>query len=168
MLHPSRTKDKRLSTDRSLPTGTITFLFTDIEGSTRLVQHLGEGYYALLERHQAILRSAWANHGGVEVLTEGDSFFVVFRSAPEAVAAAVEGQRALEAEPWPDDARVRVRMGLHTGEGSSAPARTSASTSTVLPGSPPQVTAVRSSSRRARGRSFRPTGSRSVISGATA
>jgi predicted ATPase/class 3 adenylate cyclase len=101
----------------SLPTGTITFLFTDIEGSTRLVLRLGDGYYPLLERHQALLRSVWARHGGVEVGTEGDSFFVVFRSAPEAVAAAVEGQRDLEAETWPDDARIRVRMGLHTGEG---------------------------------------------------
>ncbi|HYF11472.1 MAG TPA: adenylate/guanylate cyclase domain-containing protein [Actinomycetota bacterium] len=106
-----------LESRRELPTGTITFLFTDIEGSTRLVQRLGEGYYRLLERHQAILRDAWARHGGVEVLTEGDSFFVVFPSAPEALAAAVEGQRALETEAWPEDSRVRVRMGLHTGEG---------------------------------------------------
>ena len=113
----SRPRTDPLNTDRTLPTGTITFLFTDIEGSTRLVQHLGDGYPELLERHQAILRTAFERHGGVEVLTEGDSFFVVFRSAPEAVAAAVEGQRDLEAHPWPEDARVRVRMGLHTGEG---------------------------------------------------
>jgi predicted ATPase/class 3 adenylate cyclase len=102
---------------RSLPTGTITFLFTDIEGSTRLVQKLGNGYPELLERHQAILRSAWQRHDGIELLTAGDSFFVVFRSAREAVAAAVEGQRDLVSHPWPDDAWVRVRMGLHTGEG---------------------------------------------------
>jgi predicted ATPase/class 3 adenylate cyclase len=112
-----RDEPKRRRRVRQLPTGTVTFLFTDIEGSTRLVQGLGDGYYPLLERHQAILRSVWERHDGVEIGTEGDSFFVVFRSAPEAVAAAVQGQRALEAETWPDDARIRVRMGLHTGEG---------------------------------------------------
>ena len=114
---PTTRGGRRLNTERSLPTGTITFLFTDIEGSTRLVQQLGEGYYPLLERHQAILREAWADHGGVEVMTEGDSFFVVFRSASEALAAAVEAQLALEREPWPEGSRVRVRIGLHTGEG---------------------------------------------------
>ena len=102
-------------TERPLPTGTITFLFTDIQGSTKLVQQLGAGYPELLERHQAILRAAFERHGGTEVSTEGDSFFVVFRTAPDAIAAAVEGQRALETHDWPEDARVRVRMGLHTG-----------------------------------------------------
>jgi predicted ATPase/class 3 adenylate cyclase len=106
-----------MSGERSLPTGTVTFLFSDIEGSTRLVQQLGEDYAPLLERHQAILRSVFARHDGTEVGTEGDSFFVVFPSAPEAVAAAAEGQRELEAYPWPQDARIRVRMGLHTGAG---------------------------------------------------
>ena len=106
-----------MDSGRSLPTGTVTFLFTDIEGSTRLVQRLGDGYPAVLERHQAILRSAFSRHDGTEVGTEGDSFFVVFPEASEAAAAAVEGQRELEAHPWPEDARVRARMGLHTGDG---------------------------------------------------
>ena len=102
---------------RALPTGTLTFLFSDIEGSTRLVQALGAGYPAVLERHQALLRAAFDEAGGVEVATEGDSFFVVFRSALAAVGAAAAAHRALAAEPWPADAGgVRVRMGLHTGE----------------------------------------------------
>jgi predicted ATPase/class 3 adenylate cyclase len=100
-----------------LPTGTLTFLFSDIEGSTRLVQVLGAGYPGVLERHQALLRAAFDEAGGVEVATEGDSFFVVFRSALAAVGAAAAAHRALAAEPWPDDSGgVRVRMGLHTGE----------------------------------------------------
>jgi predicted ATPase/class 3 adenylate cyclase len=97
-----------------LPQGTVTFLFTDIEGSTRLVQELGPRYRDVLERHQAVLRDAFA--AGAEVGTEGDSFFVAFASAADAVAAAVDGQRALADEPWPDGHRVRVRMGLHTGQ----------------------------------------------------
>jgi predicted ATPase/class 3 adenylate cyclase len=101
---------------RALPTGTVTFLFTDIEGSTRLVGRLGDRYPALLEDHQRILRDAFASRGGVEVSTEGDSFFVVFPAASQAVAAAVEGQRSLMAHPWPDGVEVRVRMGMHTGE----------------------------------------------------
>jgi predicted ATPase/class 3 adenylate cyclase len=100
-----------------LPTGTVTFLFTDIEGSTRLLDSLGDRYPAVLETHQAILREAFAARGGIDVSTEGDSFFVVFRSAPQAVAAAVGAQRAIAAHRWPEDATVRVRMGLHTGEG---------------------------------------------------
>ncbi len=102
----------------TLPTGTVTFLFTDIEGSTELVERLAPvAYRAVLERHHAILRSACAAHDGVERGTQGDAFLVVFRDAPSAVAAAVEAQRALAAEPWPPDAVVRVRMGLHAGEG---------------------------------------------------
>jgi predicted ATPase/class 3 adenylate cyclase len=105
------------SGSRTLPTGTVTFLFSDIEGSTRLVQALGDAFPALLERHQALLRGAFGDAGGVEVTTEGDSFFVVFRGALAAVGAAVAAQRALAAEPWPEEAgSVRVRMGLHTGE----------------------------------------------------
>jgi predicted ATPase/class 3 adenylate cyclase len=106
-----------LNPDRSLPTGTVTFLFSDIEGSTRLVQSLGDRYPDLLERHQEILRSAFRHHEGTEVGTEGDSFFVVFPTAGGAVAAAVEGQRGLGAAPWPEGAEIRVRMGLHTGQG---------------------------------------------------
>jgi predicted ATPase/class 3 adenylate cyclase len=99
-----------------LPQGTVTFLFTDIEGSTKLVQELGPRYRDVLETHQALLRDAF--RAGVEVGTEGDSFFVVFASATDAVAAAVDGQRALAGQAWPDGHRVRVRMGLHTGQAS--------------------------------------------------
>jgi predicted ATPase/class 3 adenylate cyclase len=100
-----------------LPTGTVTFLFTDIEGSTRLLQSLESGYTQLLARHHAIIRAAIADHDGVEVGTEGDSFFVVFPSAAGAVGATVDAQRALHAEPWPTELPVAVRMGVHTGEG---------------------------------------------------
>jgi class 3 adenylate cyclase len=100
-----------------LPTGTLTFFFTDIEGSTRLLSSLGERYRELLERHAAIMREAIGAYGGVEVGTEGDSFFAVFPSAVDAVRAAAESQRALAAATWPDDSPPRVRMGLHTGEG---------------------------------------------------
>jgi predicted ATPase/class 3 adenylate cyclase len=104
-------------TSNALPSGTVTFLFSDIEGSTKLEQEVGTARYAeLRERHREILRAAFAAHGGAEQSTEGDSFFVVFQSAREAVAAAVEGQRAIAGEPWPDDAVLRVRMGLHSGE----------------------------------------------------
>jgi predicted ATPase/class 3 adenylate cyclase len=97
-----------------LPQGTVTFLFTDIEGSTRLVQDLGPAYRDVLERHQSLLRDAFSR--GVEVGTEGDSFFVAFASATDAVAAAAAGQLALAAEAWPEGHPVRVRMGLHTGQ----------------------------------------------------
>ena len=98
-------------------TGTSTFLFSDIEGSTRLEQDLGTTTYVeLRERHRSILRAAFAAHGGIEQGTEGDSFFVVFPVARAAVAAAVRAQRDLAAEAWPDGATVRVRMGLGAGE----------------------------------------------------
>ena len=97
--------------------GTLTFLFSDIEGSTRLLAELGsDAYTAVLERHSAIMREAIARHGGREEGTEGDSFFVLFDNAIEAVTAAVEAQRALATEPWPPGVEVRVRMGLHAGE----------------------------------------------------
>src|SRR5919198_2042097 len=100
-----------------LPAGTVTFLFSDIEGSTRLLKRLGrERYRELLAAHDRVLRSAFAEHGGVEVDRQGDSFFAVFRSADAAVAAAAQVQRALVAEPWPEGATVRVRIGVHTGE----------------------------------------------------
>jgi predicted ATPase/class 3 adenylate cyclase len=100
-----------------LPTGTVTFLFTDIEGSTGLLQALGDRYGAVLDEHAAILRRALADHGGVEVSTHGDAFFVVFTSPPAAVRAAVAAQRALAAHDWSPAPPVRVRMGVHTGEG---------------------------------------------------
>src|SRR6266568_4760591 len=99
-----------------LPTGTVTFLFTDIEGSTRLVDRLKERYGDLLAEHQRVLRSAFAEAGGREIDTQGDSFFVAFSRASDAVTAAVAAQRGLAACKWPADAEVRVRMGLHTGE----------------------------------------------------
>ena len=99
------------------PIGTVTCLFSDIEGSTRLELDLGTGPYRdVLERHRALLRAAFTAHDGHEQGTEGDSFFVIFRRATDAVAAAADGQRALAAESWPGDVTVRVRMGLHTGE----------------------------------------------------
>ena len=101
----------------NLPTGTVTFLFTDVEGSTRLAQELGDGWPPLLERHREIARAAWGEQHGVEIGTEGDSFFVVFSSAPQALAAAVAAQREFAAEAWPANAAIRVRMGMHTGEG---------------------------------------------------
>jgi predicted ATPase/class 3 adenylate cyclase len=102
---------------RELPTGTVTFLFSDIEGSTRLLEATGPGFGALLARHQAILRSCWREHDGVEVSTDGDAFFVVFEDAVEAVAAAACVQRQLAAEAWPAGNSVRVRIGIHTGRG---------------------------------------------------
>jgi predicted ATPase/class 3 adenylate cyclase len=99
-----------------LPTGTITFLFTDIEGSTRLLEELGPKHYAdALAQHRELVRAAVAAHGGVDRGTEGDSFFCVFTSAPNAVAAAADAQRALQRHDWPKGAQLRVRMGLHTG-----------------------------------------------------
>ncbi|MDQ6885618.1 MAG: adenylate/guanylate cyclase domain-containing protein, partial [Candidatus Dormibacteraeota bacterium] len=99
-----------------LPTGTVTFLFTDIQGSTRLIQELGEGYAAVHTQHNELLRTAIEQHRGHELRTEGDSFFAVFPSAVDAVCAAAAGQRALEDQSWPAGVRLRVRMGLHTGE----------------------------------------------------
>ena len=102
---------------RELPAGTVTFLFTDIEGSTRLLHQLGDTYAGVLADHRRLLREAFARHGGVEVDTHGDSFFVAFVDPREALAAAAEAQTALARHPWPDAAAaVRVRMGLHTGE----------------------------------------------------
>jgi predicted ATPase/class 3 adenylate cyclase len=101
---------------RDLPRGTVTFLFTDIEGSTRLLDLLGDRYGESLAAHRRLLREAFTTHGGHEVDTQGDAFFVVFASAHEAVRAAAEAQRALSAHAWPLALPVRVRMGLHTGE----------------------------------------------------
>ena len=100
----------------SLPTGTVTFFFSDIEGSTKLIQQLGEQYPDVLLAHHTLLRAALAAHGGHELRTEGDSFFIVFGSAVEACAGAAAVQKSLQEHPWPDGGRVRVRVGLHTGE----------------------------------------------------
>ena len=101
--------------------GTLAFLFSDIEGSTRLEQAVGTAAYAdLRERHRALLRAAFAAHGGVEQGTEGDSFFVVFGTAADALAAAADAERAIAAEAWPPEATVRVRMGLNAGEATMA------------------------------------------------
>jgi predicted ATPase/class 3 adenylate cyclase len=106
---------------RGLPTGTLTFFFTDIEGSTKLVRELGADRFGdVLDLHGRILRAAVREHGGQEVRTEGDSFFCVFVKPSGAVAAAAAAQRALASTPFPHDAVVRVRMGLHTGEGALA------------------------------------------------
>ena len=104
-----------------LPTGTVTFLFTDIEGSTRLLQQLGETYQALVGDHHEILRDAIEEAGGVRVLTEGDGVFAAFTSANSAVSAAVSAQLALSRKDWPSHVEVRVRMGIHTGEGVVGP-----------------------------------------------
>ena len=98
-----------------LPTGLVTFLFTDIEGSTRLSQKLGDAFAMVIDRHHAIMREAFAVCGGTVVSTEGDAFFAVFIDPPEAVRGAVTAQRALSAESWPAGVHLRVRMGLHTG-----------------------------------------------------
>jgi predicted ATPase/class 3 adenylate cyclase len=100
-----------------LPTGTVAFLFTDIEGSTRLLQELGDRYGAVRDEQAAIIRAACGQCGGVEVSTHGDSFFLVFRSPLRAVEAAVAAQRALADHDWSPGPPLRVRMGLHTGEG---------------------------------------------------
>ena len=95
---------------RQLPTGTVTFVFTDVEGSTRLLQELGASAYAdALAQHRRTLREAFVRHDGVEVDTQGDSFFIAFSTAPAAIAAAAETQQVLTAGP------IRVRMGIHTG-----------------------------------------------------
>ncbi len=100
----------------TLPTGTVTFLFTDIEGSTQLLQTLGtESYAVVLEEHRNLLREALTAQGGHEVDSQGDSSFMVFATAAAAVAGAVAAQQRLAAHPWPAEATVRVRMGLHAG-----------------------------------------------------
>ena len=99
----------------SLPEGTVTFLFTDIEGSTRLLQRLGAGYTDVLGTHARLVREAATRHGGCEVDTYGDSFFIAFSDAGEGVAAAVEAQCSLLGFPWLHGSPVMVRMGLHTG-----------------------------------------------------
>jgi class 3 adenylate cyclase len=104
-----------------LPDGTVTLLFTDIEGSTQLLRALGARYAAVQHEHRALLRESFERHDGIEVDTQGDAFMVAFRSAADAAAAAVDGQRSLAAAEWPDKSRVLVRMGVHTGEPERGP-----------------------------------------------
>jgi class 3 adenylate cyclase len=99
-----------------LPRGTVTFLFSDVEGSTRLVTHMGERYEDLLTAHERTLRAAFSTHHGCEIGTHGDEFFVAFTRASDAIRAAVAAQRGLARVRWPDGVDLRVRMGLHTGE----------------------------------------------------
>lgn len=100
----------------ALPTGTVTFVFTDIEGSTALLERLGDAYGDVLFRHHRLLREVWTAHGGAEVSTEGDAFFVAFGSASAAVSACAAAQAALAADSPAGDEPLRVRMGVHTGE----------------------------------------------------
>jgi class 3 adenylate cyclase len=100
-----------------LPGGTVTFVFTDIEGSTRLLQELGdEGYGQVSADHRRLVRETFGTHGGTEIDTQGDAFFFSFPRARDAVAAAVDAQRALHEHEWPGGQEVLVRMGIHTGE----------------------------------------------------
>ena len=99
-----------------LPSGAVTFLFSDIEGSTRLVKALRDRYPQVLAEHRRLFRAAIASQAGREVDTQGDAFFVAFASAKQAVLCALEVQRALAAHEWPDGGRIRVRMGIHTGQ----------------------------------------------------
>ena len=99
-----------------LPEGTVTFLFTDIEGSTQLLDRLREQYATLLVDQRRILRGAFAKWNGSEIDTQGDAFFVAFPRATDAVSAAVDIQHALATHTWSQEVEVRVRMGLHTGE----------------------------------------------------
>ena len=98
------------------PSGTITFLFTDIEGSTRLLDKMGDQYAVALGEHHEIMRASIQKWNGREMYTQGDAFFVTFTRALDAVQCAAEGQRALTAHSWPQSESLRVRMGLHTGE----------------------------------------------------
>ena len=100
----------------TLPSGTVTFVFTDVEGSTALLKRLGDDYAELIAEHRRIVRETFGEHGGVEIDMQGDSFFFAFSRARDAVAAAVAVQHAHVEQRWPEGERVHVRMGLHTGE----------------------------------------------------
>jgi class 3 adenylate cyclase len=100
----------------TLPSGTVTFVFSDIEGSTALVKRLGDRYGEVLADHRRLMREALGRGGGVEIDTQGDAFFFAFARARDALAASVEAQRAHAGHAWPEGVDVRMRMGLHTGE----------------------------------------------------
>jgi len=108
-------------THPALPAGTVTLVFTDIEGSTTLLQRLGDGYQQVLQDHHHLVREAIRLGGGYEIQTAGDAFFVVFERARDAVTSAVAAQQALLQHPWPEGISVHVRMGLHTGEPTPSP-----------------------------------------------
>ena len=116
MLDSTSTSRAYDPTVSELPTGTVTFLFTDIEDSTEILKRLGDDYRDLLSRHRGIVRNAFVARDGVEIDTQGDAFFFVFARARDALAAAVEVQRAHAVEKFPAGVVVRVRIGLHTGE----------------------------------------------------
>ncbi len=113
--HPNKSGQSRAGT-LGLPAGTVTLLFTDIEGSTHLLQQVGKRYVTVLTECRRLLRAAFRAHRGHEVDTQGDAFFVAFARASDAILAAVAAQRALATHRWPEGVMVRVRMGLHTGE----------------------------------------------------
>jgi DNA-binding NarL/FixJ family response regulator/class 3 adenylate cyclase len=103
-----------------LPTGTVTFLFTDVEGSTKLLRRLKDGFADVLSKHEQIMREAFERLGGQEFGTQGDAVFVVFRNPKDAVLGAVAAQQALAEAEWPEGVELRVRMGIHTGEAAIA------------------------------------------------
>jgi class 3 adenylate cyclase len=127
-----------------LPSGTVTFLFTDIEGSTRLLQRLGEDYGGVLGEHRRLLRRTWSAYSGDEIDAHGDAFLVVFRRAQDAAQAAVAAQRALADESWPEGSDLRVRMGIHTASRRCQTRDISAWESTAQPGSARPRTAAKS------------------------
>jgi predicted ATPase/class 3 adenylate cyclase len=102
-------------TAATLPSGLVTFVLTDIEGSTKMFRHLGDAYPPILDAHNALLRAQWKAHGGAEVKTVGDSFIVAFASATDAMLASVAAQRAVADHPWPSDGVIRIRIGVHAG-----------------------------------------------------
>lgn len=105
-------------------TGTVTFLCSDIEGSTQLLKRLGRDRYAtVLADQQRLLREVFAAHGGEEVDTQGDSFLAAFRSAKDALSAAVAAQRTIAAHDWPEDVELRLRIGIHSGDADSSDGR---------------------------------------------
>ncbi len=110
---PVATQDESL---RPLATQTLTFLFTDIEGSTAMLRRLGETYTEVLTAHHELIRTCLARHDGMEIATQGDGFFAAFSSPRACVAAVIEMQRVFISYPWPAGEEVRVRMGVHSGE----------------------------------------------------
>ena len=134
-----------------LPSGTVTFLFTDVEGSTSLLRELGSEYGEVLAEHQRVLRAAFSERGGFEVDTQGDAFFVAFAHPGDALLAAYEGQRALAAREWPGGVQVKVRIGIHSGQAELADGRYVGLPCTARRGSRRLPTAGRCSSHKRRG-----------------